>query len=116
MAARVAEDGSTNFVGWPHQLASGDLVFFHNNLPRIAPGVGIPLYLTRSAPDGSELTRLRPEEFHVVDALRTADGSHAVIARRGDDGRSQLVLVPSGGGPIQVLAEADHIWGLAWGP
>jgi hypothetical protein len=116
VVAGVAEDGSMNFVGWPHQLTSGDLAFFHNNLPRIDPDVGIPLYLTQSAPDGSELTRLRPEEFHVVDALWTADGSQAVIAQRGDDGRSQLDLVPTDGGPIQGLAEGDFIWRLAWGP
>ena len=116
VVAGLVEDGSHDYVGWPHQLASGDLVYFHVNLVRFSPDVGIPLVMVRSRPDGSNRTQVRPEEFHIIDALWAEDGSLAVISQpSGDDGR-QVVQARTDGSPLQVMIERERIRGLAWGP
>jgi WD40 repeat protein len=120
----IAQDGSVNFVGWPHQLPSGDLLYFHVNLERFSPDVGIPLVMVRSAPDGSNRSPLRPEEFRINSALWAPDGSLALILNlsNGDSVRvtsddiMQVVLARTDGSPLQVLIEGECIRGLEWGP
>jgi hypothetical protein len=111
------EDGSSNdYIGWPYQLPSGQLVYFHANLEHFSPDVGIPLVMVRSNPDGSNRTQLRPEVFKIRQALWAQDGSFVLIAQYTGDGSEQIVLVPAGGGPSQVLVEGEEIMYLTWGP
>jgi len=110
------EDGSRDYVGWPLQLASGDLLFFDANVEHFSPDVGIPLVMVRSDSDGANMTQVRPEEFHICDALWSEDGSLALILQTcsGDD--AQVFLARTDGSPLQVLVEGDRIRGLVWGP
>jgi Tol biopolymer transport system component len=110
------EGGSDDYVGWPQQLPSGDLVYFHVNLERFSPDVGIPLVMVRSNPDGSNRTQLRPEVFHIAQALWAQDGSLALILHRGSGDSWQVVLARTDGSPLQVLIEGEGIRDLAWGP
>ena len=113
----LGEDGSVHFVGWPQQLTSGDLLYFHVNQERFSPDVGIPLRMVHSRPDGSNLTQVRPEEFHIMDALWAQDGSLAVILGSCCGGGRQVILARADGSPLQVLIEqGQRIMDLAWGP
>jgi hypothetical protein len=79
--------------------------------------VGIPLQMVRSDSDGSNLTQLRPEQFHIAEALWAQDGSLALVLQRSSAGGRQMLLAPADGSPPQVLIEhADEIRDLAWGP
>jgi hypothetical protein len=114
----MREDGRMDFVAAPFQLDSGDLLFFHVELERFDPDVGIPMVLVRSDPTGSNITQVRPEVFDAVRALWAPDGSSAVISGRCCGGGKQLILVRPDGSPLQVLAEAGEgfIFDMAWGP
>ena len=86
------------------------------NLERCSPDVGIPLAMVRSDPDGANRTQLRPEVFHITQALWAQDGSLALILRRGGADNWQVVLARTDGSPLQVLIEGEGIRDLAWGP
>lgn len=105
---------SPHFAGWPVQLPSGDLLFFHGE--QFSPEEGIPLVMVRSDPDGANLSQIRPEEFNIGDALWAEDGSLALISQTTCGDRKGLVLVRPDESPIQVLVEGDCIRDLAWGP
>jgi hypothetical protein len=110
--------GTNNYVGWPFQLPSGDLLFFFVN-QRYSPDVGFPMRMVRSQADGSNRTVLRPEIFHVAEALWAPDGSLAVIVKYFRDDRDrdwQVTLTRTDGSPLHVLVEGERIQGLAWGP
>ena len=110
------EGGSSDYVGWPQQLTSGELVYFHANLERFSPDAGIPLVMVRSHRDGSNRSQLRPELFHITQALWAQDGSSALILQRGSEDSWQVVLARTDGSPLQVLVEGVGIRHLAWGP
>ena len=110
------EGGSNDYVGWPQQLPSGELVYFHVNLAQFLPDMGIPLVMVRSNPDGSNRTQLRPEVLHIIQALWAQDGSLALILQRGSGDGSQVILARTDGSPPQVLIEGKGIRDLAWGP
>ncbi len=113
----IAEDGSVNFVGWPQQLSSGELAYFHVNQEQFSPEVGIPLAMVRSRSDGSDRTQVRPEAFRIGEALWAQDGSLAVILGNCCGGPWQVLLARADGSPLQVLIEdADAVRDLAWGP
>jgi Tol biopolymer transport system component len=111
-----AEDRSNGFVGWPQQLTSGELVYFHANLDQFSPDVGIPLVMVSSPPDGSKLDQVRPEKFHVIEALWAPDGSLALVLQPGDGDDRQVLLARTDGSPLQVLIEEEGLRHLAWGP
>jgi Tol biopolymer transport system component len=111
-----AGGGSDEYVGWPQQLTSGDLVYFHVSLERFSPEVGIPLVMVQSDPDRSDRTQLRPEVFQIAQALWAQDGSLALILQRGRGDSWQVVLAPTDGSPLQALIEGERIMDLAWGP
>jgi dipeptidyl aminopeptidase/acylaminoacyl peptidase len=100
-------------VGWP-LAAVGDLFFF---VTSGTPDLGFPMRMVRSRGDGSERTLLRPEIFHVAEALWAPDGSLAVIVQYfADHDRDwQVTLTPTDGTPLQVLVEGERIRDLAWG-
>ena len=112
----IAHDGSTNYVGWPHQLPSGDLLFFHASLERFSPDLGIPMMMVRRAPDGSDPTPLRPETFQIVEALWAPDGSLALVSQPSTGSNRNIVLVPTDGSPLQLLLAGDVVRELQWGP
>ena len=73
--------------------------------------------MVRSWLDGSVRLQIRPEEFHISEALWADDASLAVILRRCCGGPRQVILVRADGGPLQVLVEnAEEVRSLAWGP
>ena len=111
------QDGSSNdFVGWPHQLRSGELVYFHVNLEHFSPDVGIPLVMVRSNPDGSNRTQLRPEVLKPWEVLWAQSGSFALLVQRVDKDNQRIVLARIDGSPLQVLVEGQGIGNLRWGP
>ncbi|HEY69661.1 MAG TPA: hypothetical protein G4O08_03655 [Anaerolineae bacterium] len=105
---------SPQYVGWPVQLPSGDLIFFHGE--RFSPDEGIPLTMMRSDADGSNRVQVRPESFHIREALRAEDASLVLLTQSSDRGTVQLVLVYPDERPQQLLLEGDGFWDLAWGP
>jgi len=117
VVAGLDEDGSSNFVGWPQQLPSGKLIFFLAHLEHFSPEVGIPLVMMRSDPDGSDVTQVRTEEFHIGEVLWAQDGSLALIqGRYGSSGR-QVILARPNASPLEVLiAEGQQVRGMQWGP
>lgn len=112
----LEEDGSINHVGWPMKLDSGDLFFFHANLERFSPDVGIPLTMVRSDADGSHQKQVRPETFRVIDVLWIEDGSAALILQPSDNGNVQAILARTDGGPLEILFEGPRVRSLMWGP
>ncbi len=106
--------GLPHFVGWPVQLPSGDLRYFHGE--RFSPDEGIPLVMVRSGPEGKDRTQVRPEEFHIANALWVEDGSLVLISQSSNGNGMDVVLARPDGSPLQVLIEGEHIWDLAWGP
>lgn len=113
----LGNDGSLNYVGWPVQLQSGELLFFLANIRNLSPEAGIPLGMTRSEADGSNLTQVRPEEFRVWDALWAPDGSLVLLQGRTDDEAVQVFLVRPDDSPLEVLIEdARQVRNLTWGP
>lgn len=111
------KDGSSNdFVGWPHPLDSGELLYFYVNLEHFSPDVGIPLAMVRSNPDGSNRTQLRSEVFDMSEVLWAQNGSLALVVQRVGQGNQRIVLARVDGSPLQVLVEGQEIENLAWGP
>jgi Tol biopolymer transport system component len=108
--------GPHQYVGWPQQLASGELVYFHESLQQFSPDVGIHLAMVRSELDGSGRTQLRPERFVPRQALWAADGSLALVLQRGSGEDWQIVLARSDDRPLEVLVAGPQISDLAWGP
>lgn len=104
---------SPHFVGWPVQLPSGDLLYFHGT--HFSPEEGIPLVMVRSGPDGSERMQVRPEEFRIAKALWAEDGSLALISHFSDSDSRQVVLARPDGSPLQVLIEGQQIMNMTWG-
>ncbi|HSB91118.1 MAG TPA: hypothetical protein VLD63_13965 [Anaerolineales bacterium] len=113
--AGAGEDNKRHYVGWPLQLPSGELLFFDGYI-HFDPDVGIPLTMVRSNSDGSNITPVRPEEFHVCDVLWSDDGSLALILQGCGEGNAQVVLARADESPLQVLVEGERIRGMAWGP
>lgn len=116
----ATQPGERHFVGWPLQLASGDLLFFHGE--KFTPEEGIPLTLVRSGPEGMDRVQVRPEEFQFSTALWAEDGSLVLIKRcpcptgvNSDLLACQVVLVYPDERDLQVLIEADWISHLTWG-
>ena len=111
------KDGSSNdFVGWPHKLGSGELLYFHVNLAHFSPDVGIPLVMVRSNPEGSNRTQLRPEVFRMAEVLWAQNGSFALVVQLVGKDNQRMVLARIDGSPLQVLVEGQEIRHLAWGP
>lgn len=109
--------GPHDYVGWPHQLASGELRFFHVRLESFSPEEGIPLRMSGGRADGSGLEPMRPESFSIRQALWAPDGSLAVILGRSGDGEVQLLLASADGSPLIVLIDdAQDVRDLTWGP
>jgi WD40 repeat protein len=117
LIAGPREDGSRDYIGWPLQLSSGDLLFFHANLERLDPDVGIPLVMVRSDADGSNLRRIRSEAFEFFASLWSENGSLAVVVLPGEgEGSRYLALARTDESPPQVLMEGERIHRLTWGP
>ncbi len=116
VAPGILEDGSIDFVGWPVQLPSGDMVYFHVNLERFSPEVGIELNMVQRYPQESHPAQLRPEAFHIIEALWAPGGSFALILQPCCEGERQIILARTDGSPLQVLSEGQRISDLAWGP
>ena len=112
----TAEGGSSGFVGWPLQQTSGELFYFYANLEEFSPDGGLPLVMMRGSPDGSHREAVRPEAFHIVEALWAPDGSLALVVQPGDGADRQVLLARIDGSPLQVLIEGEGISHLAWGP
>ncbi len=113
----IDNDGSINFVGWPQQLTSGELVFFHANLKGFSPDAGIPLVMVRSDSDGSNLSQVRPEEFRVIEVVWAQDGSLALILGSCCGGGRQVILARPDTSPLEVLInEGQQIRDMMWGP
>jgi Tol biopolymer transport system component len=110
----LLEDGTNNFVGWPIQLNSGELLFFHVN-EHFSPEAGIPLTMVRSNPDGSHLEKVRPEKFNIIDVLWVQDGSAALILQASGKDKRQIILAKTDGSPLQILFEGQGIRNLTWG-
>ncbi len=108
------QPGSPHSVGWPVQLPSDDLLYFHGET--FSPEEGIPLVLVHSDPDGKDRTQVRREEFQIIDALWAEDGSLVLISQMSDGGGVELVLARPDDGPLQVLLQGGSINDLAWGP
>jgi outer membrane protein assembly factor BamB len=110
----LLEDGSSNFVGWPIQLDSGELLFFYVN-EHFSPDIGIPLTMVRSNPDGTHLEKVRPEKFHIIDVLWVQDGSAVLILQPSGNDKMQIIVAKTDGSPLQILFEGQGIRNLAWG-
>jgi Tol biopolymer transport system component len=106
-----------NFVGWPLQLANGDLQYFYSSATELPEG-DVPLYIIRSAADGtSARTQLRSESFSLREALWSPDGDLVLVAQpaAGGDGNSgPVTLVLLDGSPVVPLI--DSAFNLRWGP
>jgi WD40 repeat protein len=113
-----ADDGTLNFAGWPLQLASGELLYFYNNMPNFQETV--PLVLVRSGPDGvTDRVQLRSDVFEIHEALWAPDGSMVVIVQPNLGEQTwprfgPLVLVNLDGSPVRPLVVRTR--GLRWGP
>ena len=105
---------SLHFVGWPVELPSGDLFYFYGEW--FSPDEGIPLVLVRSGLEKDDRTQIRPEEFHISDALWAEDAELVLISQFTDSNTMQVVLVRPDESQMQVLIEGERIWDLAWGP
>jgi Tol biopolymer transport system component len=111
----VTAPDRSRFVGWPLELADGDLLFFYSE--EFSAEQGIPLAMTASDPDGISLVQVRPEEFHLRGALWSEDGSLAVILGRYGGEGNQLLLARTDGSPLEVLIDqAEQVGSLTWGP
>lgn len=111
------EDEKMQFVSSPLKLASGEFLFFHTQLERLDPDVGIPLVMVRSDSKGSIEAQLRPEQFHIRQVLWAQDGSWALILGSIENWDRKLYLAPSDGSPLKIIIEdAKDIWELSWGP
>jgi Tol biopolymer transport system component len=115
----TTKPGQTRFAGWPRQLSSGYLIYFYGEEFSIEEG--IPLVMVQSGPDGEDRIQLRPETFHIMDALWAEDSSLVLIVNPCEDQSkendlAQLVLVRPDGSPLKVLFEANHLSEIAWGP
>lgn len=109
----TTQPGTSRFVGWPVELASGRLLFFYGE--QFFPDSGIPLVMVRSDADGSNRVSVRQEQQHIGDALWAPDGSLAVISHFTDGAAGQLVLARPDESPLRVLAAGEWIRQLAWG-
>ncbi|HET7011738.1 MAG TPA: hypothetical protein VFI11_13260 [Anaerolineales bacterium] len=117
LMAGPRQDGSRDYIDWPLQLISGDLAFFHVNLERFDPDIGIPLVMVRSDATGSNLRPIRTEPFDFFTALWSEDGSFAVVVLPGEgEGSRRIALARTDESPLQVLIEGERIHRLAWGP
>lgn len=106
-----------NFVGWPLQLANGDLQYFYSSAAELPEG-DVPLYIVHSAADGtSARAQLRSESFSLREALWSSAGDAVLIAQptTGGDGNSGSVgLVFLDGQPVLPLIDSG--FDLRWGP
>ena len=106
-----------DFIGWPQQLPSGVLLFFHYHTERFYPEEGIPLKLTQADSDGADLQSLRPETFQIREVLSELDGPGMLILGRTSGDIPQLMYLPNVDAPLQILIEdAASIRSLTWGP
>jgi WD40 repeat protein len=112
----LQDDGSINYVGWPKQLGSGELLFFQVNIRQFSPDVGIPLTLVRSDSNGMNPIQVRAEEFHISEALWVQDGSMAIILQSSGNEMIQIIMARTDGAPLQILFEGQGIRNLMWGP
>ena len=100
------------------QLPSGDLLYFYGEMFTFEEGT--PLVMVRSNPDGLNQIQVRPEEFHISDALWAEDDSLVVIdvpiGNQNLEGSSaQIVLARPDGAELQVLLEVEPIRKMQWG-
>jgi Tol biopolymer transport system component len=106
-----------NFVGWPLQLTNGDLQYFYSSAAEVPEG-DVPLYIIRSAADGtSSRTQLRSESFSLREALWAPAGDLVLVAQpaAGGDGNSgPVAVVQLDGSPVLPLI--DSAFDLRWGP
>jgi hypothetical protein len=115
----TSEDGTLNFVGWPHQRPNGDMLYFYNNTAEV-PENETPLLMVISSQDGATgRVQLRPEYFVIYEALWAPDGSLAVLVQPppGDPSfprKGPIVLVDIAGNPIRPLVPSGYE--LQWGP
>jgi hypothetical protein len=72
--------------------------------------------MVRSDLDGSQLEEVRPESFHIIEALWAQDGSMAVILQPAENMTRQIILARTNGEPLQILYEGQGIRNLRWGP
>lgn len=112
----VAEDGSLRFSGWPVKPDENELIFFYANPHPFSPEAGIELEMVRSYADGSDMAPIRPEKFHIIQALWAQDGDLVLIVQRRVEDQWQIILVRPDGSPLQVLFEGQRIRKLVWGP
>lgn len=105
------------FVGWPQVTKSGELLFFYYPTVQFSPDIGIPLKLSRSQSDGTEIREVRPEVFSLRDVLWVKDDEKAVILGRIEGETVQMMYLSSIDGPLQILMDdAGTIHNLVWGP
>jgi hypothetical protein len=114
-----ASDELYQFVGWPLQLANGDLQYFYASAAELPEdGSDLPLYMVRSAADGeSSRSQLRSDAFSIIEALWAEDGSLALLVHASSSvsgASGPVALVFSDGSQIQGLL--DEAQQLRWGP
>ena len=108
---------SLQFTGWPQELPSGEIVFFYFETERFTPEEGIPLKLSQSLADASEISAVRQEVFVPSEVLWVMDEPRAVLVGRVDGSDWYLYYLPGLLEPLQVLInDIEGIRRLAWGP
>jgi dipeptidyl aminopeptidase/acylaminoacyl peptidase len=110
-------DSVYNFVGWPIQLADGNLRYFYTSSTELPQG-DQAFFMVSSKGDAVSVRRqLRPESFNVTDALWAEDGSFVLLVQPGQAGSGNsgaVVLVYSDG--RNVLGLLDQAREPRWGP
>ena len=115
----ISPEGTYNFVSYPYQLPSGDLVYLYGS-SAIYPDQPVPLSLVRSAGDGiSGRTQLRPESLDIYELIWGPSGRMmaAVQAPLGEPGwplSGPVILIDIEGNPIRPLATSGYH--IQWGP
>jgi hypothetical protein len=110
------QGGNLNFVGWPNQLSSGAYYFFYHSTDRFSPEEGVPLSLGYSLLNGFDIEQVRPEKFQIRELLWVKDEPKAIIVGRTNEDNYQLIYLPAGQDPLQVIIdEAQSIHNLTWG-
>jgi Tol biopolymer transport system component len=111
------DDGLFEFVGWPLELADGNLQYFYSSSTEI-PSSDLPLFMTRSEADGSSnRIQLRSDSFsNIGEVLWADDGSLALIVQLNPSGTTSgsVVLAVSDDSQLEILLPDAR--DLKWGP